>query len=676
MVDMNTGMPFYWYQPVGPTPAQNFAAQDAANAARLSQSATNTVNSNNQLANQTFQQGQDDFWKWSNNATKLNAAYVASNLAIGNARPVGTYNGNALSPFATGTAPIQHLGGTNGLQKFNEGSYLMANPDVFKAGADPWQHYNQFGQNEGRQGAWDTTSSFNSSNYLANNPDVFKAGADPYQHWLMSGYDEGRTGGFGGPDFNEQNYLANNPDVYKAGMDPTAHWLQFGSQEGRKGGWGENPFNTSNYLANNPDVFKAGADPIQHWLQYGQQEGRQGGWGENPFNAQAYSQHNPDVAAAGMDPMAHWMQFGQQEGRQGGWGNDTFNPQEYLLQNRDVAAAGADPLQHWMNFGYKEGREAAFGGTEASDWDSYFNTATQGGGGANTGRDALAAEYYLGNQDVFNAAKASNQDPTQFAFDHFLNYGQNEGRSLFDANDNSDPYFDTVGYFSAHPEAYKAFLSADNQYTDPTAFAEMSNYQSPSNDYNTFQKGPSYNWQSSMPQGRNDPRVINAIYKSAGETGLHPAVIAAILNMESVWNPTNRTGEQYGLAQMSGDMWGDNPFNGTMGGVDFNTYKNDTVGDKQIGAYTDWLIRGNKLNRNGIDVASVDDPVMQAAMLQAIQFAGNSADWRTALAQGNMDTYVTTKHPQAKELRPGGEAYPTINSMYNAYDRILGGWMR
>ena len=179
-----------------------------------------------------------------------------------------------------------------------------------------------------------------------------------------------------------------------------------------------------------------------------------------------------------------------------------------------------------------------------------------------------------------------------------------------------------------------------------------------------------------MRNGRNDPRVINAIYKSAGETGLPPAVIAAVMNMESVWDPRSSMAGNFGIPQLSEDMWGDNPFKGTMGGVDFNTFKNDPVGDKQIAAYTDWLIRGNKLNRNGIDVASVDDPVMQAAMLQAIQFAGNSSGWRDALAQGNMDTYVTTQHPQAKELRPGGEAYPTINSMYNAFDTILGRWKR
>ena len=126
------------------------------------------------------------------NTSRITNAAIAANLAIGNRQPAGTYNGNALSPFAVGSPPIQHLGGTNGLQPFNPGSYYVANPDVWKSGADAWQHYDQFGQNEGRTGAWGNTD-FNTSNYFANNPDVFKAGADPVQHWLLSGYGRGSS---------------------------------------------------------------------------------------------------------------------------------------------------------------------------------------------------------------------------------------------------------------------------------------------------------------------------------------------------------------------------------------------------------------------------------------------------------------------------------------------------
>ena len=100
-------MPSYWFDPMVNT--LGVPGNDGGVAARLNQSATNSVAANNALANETFQQGQDNFWNWSDNATRLNAAHTAANLAIGNAQPVGTYNGNALSPFAVGASPIQHL---------------------------------------------------------------------------------------------------------------------------------------------------------------------------------------------------------------------------------------------------------------------------------------------------------------------------------------------------------------------------------------------------------------------------------------------------------------------------------------------------------------------------------------------------------------------------------------
>ena len=512
------------------------------------------------------------------------------------------------------------------------------------------------GQNNRAASGWE-------ADYLAANPDVARQAwlsggslngfAD--QHYLNYGQNEGRS------IFDADAYKAKYQDVAASGMDPLTHYLQFGRGEGREETMGS-AFDPWAYEQQNPDVAKSGMDPLMHYLQYGQREGRDPGldWsgyydkvsamptaGDHRWEAE-YLLANPDVAKAaersGTDINAfadqHYSTYGQSEGRR------VFDDAEYLRENPDVFKAGANPFEHYLEYGQKEGRLAPMSST--------FD----------------AARYLEQNPDV----AAAGVDPLQ----HYLHYGQDEGRSgAYDQGGfTSDPNFDTAGYFKAHQDQYQAFLNANNQYTDPTAFAEMSNYESPSNDYSTFQKGPTYDWQSSISEDRRDPRVINAIYKAAGETKLPPSVIAAIVNTESRWNPGDKTYDNYGLPQMSENMWGDNPFRGTMGGVDFNTFKNDTVGDKQIGAYADWLIRGNKLNRDGIDVASVNDPVMQAAILQAIQFAGNSSGWRNDLAQGNMNTYVTTKDPQAKELRPGGEAYPTINSMYNAYDTILGGWRR
>ena len=145
------------------------------------------------------------------------------------------------------------------------------------------------------------------------------------------------------------------------------------------------------------------------------------------------------------------------------------------------------------------------------------------------------------------------------------------------------------------------------------------------------------------------------------------SVVAGIMNEESKWNPSDRTGSNFGVPQMSGNMWGD--YGGNFGGMDFNTFKGAS-GDRQIDAYADWLNRSGNLYKGGIDVPAQQDPVMQAALLQAIQFGGNSSGWRNALAQGNMNVPIQTNDPQAKNLREG-VPYPTMDSMYNAYDKML-----
>ena len=205
-------------------------------------------------------------------------------------------------------------------------------------------------------------------------------------------------GGMGGNQtFDPGKYYQQNPDVFSSGTDAWTHYNQFGKNEGRQGTWADS-FNSSNYLANNPDVYASGMDPTQHWFQYGSKEGRTGGGGENPFNAQ-----------------------------------------EYLLENRDVAAAGADPYQHWLNYGSKEGRQGTYGATEDADWSKYFS-------GANTGRDQLAAEYFMANRDVYDAARSSGQDPTKFGLEHLKTYGQDEGRK----------FFDEQGYLEQNPDVWAA----------------------------------------------------------------------------------------------------------------------------------------------------------------------------------------------------------------------------
>lgn len=126
---------------------------------------------------------------------------------------------------------------------FNENQYLQAYPDVAQAisnggFASGLEHFNQFGQGEGRT----PTAWFNEEYYLSEYGDVATAVQNGQfgsglEHYLAMGQTEGRN-----PSalFNESFYLWENPDV-AAQIDPIAgfssgfhHYLTFGQSEGRE----------------------------------------------------------------------------------------------------------------------------------------------------------------------------------------------------------------------------------------------------------------------------------------------------------------------------------------------------------------------------------------------------------------------------------------------------------
>ena len=113
-------------------------------------------------------------------------------------------NRSDLSPYrSAGSAALRLLSSGVGLpsqpQQLTQGNfdaqaYLAQNPDVAKSGMDPWQHYQQYGLNEGRAAqTLDDRNNFDAKAYLKNNPDVAAAGVEPYQHYLQYGKKEGRA---------------------------------------------------------------------------------------------------------------------------------------------------------------------------------------------------------------------------------------------------------------------------------------------------------------------------------------------------------------------------------------------------------------------------------------------------------------------------------------------------
>ena len=241
-----------------------------------------------------------------------------SNLGASYGRNTGYYGdtsglspGDAPKPgqsvFDTGTTAYNSYG--NPALGFNGAAYLQQNPDVQASGMDPWAHFAQFGQKEGRaeplfQGFTNTGQgsqqqpAFDWSNYFSNA--AAPAAGDKGSGW-------------------EAEYLLANPDVMaaakQAGGDVNAyadqHWMNFGQNEGR------GIFDPTTYLQQNPDVAASGMNPFEHYLNYGQNEGRAAP--TDMFNAASYYAANPDVFASGMDAADHWAQYGSKEGRDGGY---------------------------------------------------------------------------------------------------------------------------------------------------------------------------------------------------------------------------------------------------------------------------------------------------------------------------------------------------------------------
>jgi len=124
-------------------------------------------------------------------------------------------------------AQIFHADGSRFGAGFDAQYYLLHNPDVAAAGADPLTHFNSFGRHEGRNpNGW-----FDTAGYLAHYADVAAAGVNPLEHYMLYGWQEGRDPS---ASFDTLAYLAANPDVAAAGINPLDHFLTFGIYEGRQ----------------------------------------------------------------------------------------------------------------------------------------------------------------------------------------------------------------------------------------------------------------------------------------------------------------------------------------------------------------------------------------------------------------------------------------------------------
>jgi hypothetical protein len=140
--------------------------------------------------------------------------------------------------------------------------------------------------------------------YLTLHPDVAKLKVDPFIHYLDFGQREGRSPH---PLLDYDYYTRRYPETARYEYSVLEHYLRFGAAEGY------DPcemFSTSDYLARYPDVQHTKYNPLLHYLRHPDCQPHPS------FDSNFYRKQYPDVVRAGVNPLVHFLLWGRAEGRQ------------------------------------------------------------------------------------------------------------------------------------------------------------------------------------------------------------------------------------------------------------------------------------------------------------------------------------------------------------------------
>ncbi len=192
----------------------------------------------------------------------------------------------------------------------------------------------------GRMKALARTGLFDAAYYLETNPDVAEAKADAFEHFYDYGWQEGRRPN---PYFDPLWYVQQNPDIAQGGLQPLYHFAFHGDAEGRRCA----PLFDSAWYRQNYNIPKD-VCTLSHYLRH-RATGRFSPMPE--FDVAYYLAHSPDVAAAGVDPFEHFWGYGWREGRNPSAEFDIrFYTQRYL--RGDTAE---NPFGHWLAHRHEPG---------------------------------------------------------------------------------------------------------------------------------------------------------------------------------------------------------------------------------------------------------------------------------------------------------------------------------
>ncbi|SDP08376.1 Rhamnan synthesis protein F [Pseudomonas congelans] len=208
---------------------------------------------------------------------------------------------------------------------------------------------------------------FSASDYLRLNPDVALAGANPAQHYLEFGHAEGRvytiasidkedllSTGLFDPDFYVQYY----PDILESGVDPADHFLASGCAEGR---WPSLFFRSDWYMDRYPASRSHAKNCLFHYIEIGSKLGYE----PNPFFEPDYYVEKYRHKLEGREPLTHFIKYGEE----GFNPSPRFDSKSYL---KETGCSG-NPLKHYLEIGMGAG--VVLRRAEPLKWGEYVESA-------------------------------------------------------------------------------------------------------------------------------------------------------------------------------------------------------------------------------------------------------------------------------------------------------------
>lgn len=148
--------------------------------------------------------------------------------------------------------------------------------------------------------------------------------------------------------------------------------------------------------------------------------------------------------------------------------------------------------------------------------------------------------------------------------------------------------------------------------------------------------------QTSTPVPKTRPDVVQtAINKAAKDLGVSPSALRAIVKTESNFKSTavSPSGNHYGATQIHKSHF-------PMAGMTAEEFRAASL-DEQIAVYPEWA-KSYRMSEKFPNIGTYK-PAVQAAIMQAFQFAPNGTRWQNAFHAGNFDVPVT-KSQQAGKL--------------------------